>query len=371
MANKRLWFYVRGKESEEIFLTLNLSSAWLFLLALREFSYIYSIPSIFLTTLITGLQIIHLFLFFREDGYKIMKLYILLGCLLVLVLYNSATLATFNIVLAVILLKNENLTKISTVLFFGMAVGFLSYYILLDLGKVTDVIHRMPKGIGHTYGFENTNILPSKLFKFSLVLSIFFISNFNLKKVSILLIIPNYLLYLYCLSRTSYFSVLLYIFLLFFTFFANNFFYKFRRLLALLSFILFFTTLFLCLNYKDFPLLDILLTTRLSKNGYFLSNLSIINVFLGFKIPEGPMDSAYLAQFFAGGIISLLFFLNITKKGILNMNEYEFGLYVPLIITILIAGFAENTFSSFSVTTILFYKILVANIDLNYIEKRG
>ena len=95
--------------------------------------------------------------------------------------------------------------------------------------------------------------------------------------------------------------------------------------------------------------------------------MGLKGLILGYNLPKGePMDSAYLAQLFAGGITSLLFFFSVYIKGMRRASESFIKNYIPFIFVILISGYAENTFSTYSGLTVLFYKLLSTQFFENF-----
>lgn len=353
---------------------INISSIWLFLLGIRPFSEFFNFPSIIFTVIITGLQIIQFMIFLQRTNGKIKLAYFTLIFLILITAYNFATLAIVNICLSVILLKKENLRKISTVSAISIFTGLFIYLSLLWLGHIHDKIMIMPKGSAHTFGYSNSNGIGSLVLQATLIFYVFIETHLSKNFISdffvLLLLIPNYLIYKLSLGRTTFYASLVFFLIFIFCIFSFKFLYRTKKLLSLLPFILFCLAIICCKIYEQYPFLDVLFTTRFSKNAVHLNSMSSLNYIIGYRLPEGPMDSAYLMQLFGGGICSVLLFLFISSKGIKSFDKDSFLTFIPFILCMLASGFAENTFSSFSLQTVLFYKVLIDNFELKNL-KRG
>lgn len=347
----------------------SLSTYWIFLLGIRPFSEFINVPSVVFTIVITGLQLLNLFIIFEKEKLRLYIYHLFLIFFILITIHNFATLATVNIVLAVLLLKNENLKKVSTICFFSILSALFIYISLLALDILQDKIVTMPKGTAHTFGFDNSNGIGSFVLQFTLIIYVFIVSNFKNSFLIYFLFIPNYYIYKLSLGRTSFYTSFLFFLLLVLFSVLKKIVWKKRKIISLLPLLLFVCTLVACSIYQQYPILDVLFTTRFSKNAVHLHSMSIIDYFIGYKLPEGAMDSAYLAQLFAGGILSVYFFISIAIKGIAAFNLNDWFRYAPVVICLLVSGFAENTFSSFSLQTILFYKILSDQFPMKKVKQ--
>ena len=338
---------------------------WLFLTCNRSLLSSAGFPSIFITLIITGLQIIHLMLDLEKKGYKIFPYFITIICITVLCAYNNATLATFNIIMSFILLKKTSLRLVVNTIFVSTLISFLLFFLFHGLGIMIDEVHRMPKGSAHTLGFGNTNSASMFFFVNILITAVFLI--FHKKKYFVLLLfIPSLFIYRITLGRTNFYALC--IFFIFIILFNIKYFQKhFRMIYILVPCLLFCVTILFNFIYLKYPILDKLFTTRFSKNSLHIQNMGLKGLILGYNLPKGePMDSAYLAQLFAGGITSLLFFFSVYIKGMRRASESFIKNYIPFIFVILISGFAENTFSTYSGLSVLFYKLLSTQFFENF-----
>lgn len=345
---------------------MSMSILWISLLYVREFfAYIeYTDVSIYFTVCITMLQMLQYFFFLIKNKYRVGNLFLVLCFLLPLMLYNSATLATINIVMSVILLRKDHLNTVLVTILITMVFCVFIYVFLFYFNIINDEIWSMPKGVAHTLGFRNTNGPGRFLFDVTVVISILILNFFNRKLLFLhfLMFIANYYMYIYTLGRTPFYSLIIYyVLFIFFNFFLkrNSTYTLIKKISILTPVLLSIITIVAIKIYEHYPVLDVIFTTRFSKNSVFVNNLSIINFFIGYRLPAGePMDSAYLALFFAGGVVSLCFFFIVVMKGIYKLHFNQAKKFSPFILCILFAGFTENMFSSFAVRSIVFYKIL-------------
>lgn len=353
---------------------ISLSSVWLVLLGIREILAVYQVETFFLSLLITLIQLFHLLLGMEREKLILSKYHFILVILCCLTLYNKATLATVNILLSVLLLKNMALRRIIKLVIIIYIMMILCIILSLRLGILENQVHLMPKGVGNTFGFANTNGLGEVLFSFSIVLSLYFLvykyRNIYAIFFTLVLIYPNYLIYKLTLGRTSFYTVLIYsFFCIYFLFLKKS--YLLKSLLLLLPIILYGLTYFCCFIYEQYPIIDKIFTTRFSKNSAYLFAMTPLHYVIGFRLPEGkPMDSAFLAQLFSGGFLSVFVFLSFYYNGIKSMSRRNAKKILPYILCLLCAGFVENAFSTFSLQTVLFYKLLCIDVKNMFISWR-
>ena len=85
---------------------------WIFLLGIRECLNIFNLSTDFFTIAITSMQFLNLLFLLKKTKWKLTIYHIILFILILLIFVNTDTVATVNIIFAVILLKDENLKKI-------------------------------------------------------------------------------------------------------------------------------------------------------------------------------------------------------------------------------------------------------------------
>lgn len=344
-------------------LVLDFASVWLLLLGVRECANIFTPSTTVLTLLITSTQFLHLLFLLEKDGWRFTWYHLLLVWFVLLTAYNPGTLPTVNIVLAIILLQKTPVQKVSFVMTVAFFVTLFVYLSAFSLGILQDGTTQYAKGLTHSLGFRNSNT-PGLLFMMlTLVISTFCLQTFRLKFPMLLFLLPNYLIFTLTLGRTSFATVCLYFFLVWWFSFRRRYALE-RRFATVLPILLFAVTfVFLHIWYK-IPFVNVFFTGRFRINGNTLKNLSAANYVLGYRLPEGPMDSAYLGILLNGGVMCVWLFLSSCVRGIRNMPIAQAKVFLPFVIVFAVSGFTEGTFSLFRLATVLFYKILSDHFPL-------
>jgi hypothetical protein len=90
--------------------------------------------------------------------------------------------------------------------------------------------------------------------------------------------------------------------------------------------------------------------------------MTFYNYFIGYKLPEGAMDSAYLFLLFGGGLLAVVIFLIFYIISIKNIDFMANIPYLSFVIACLFSGFAETTFSTFNTISCIFWIILYQSI---------
>lgn len=339
---------------------IKISTIWIILLISRNFLGSIGIDTFFLTFTIFFIQMTHFMLHMNRNQFHIEKYYFSLIFFILLLLYNKDTLATLNILLSIILLRSEKIECLLRIILRSYLFIIIVYLFLYYNGYLLNSIMRIPKGIVFTFGFSNSNSPGEHILNITLLLALHLIISYRINKLFLLpLVVPNLIIYSYSLSRTSLYSALLFFILIIIIPYSNL---KFRKFffIKFLPFFLLITTIFICLFYYKFPFIDLIFSGRFSINSKHLMNLKPHNFIFGYILPAGkPMDSAYLAQFFAGGLLSICLFIKISQNGIFNILNSNTQLILAFIVVVLIAGFTENTFSEFSAISVIFYKLLI------------
>ena len=110
--------------------------------------------------------------------------------------------------------------------------------------------------------------------------------------------------------------------------------------------------------YEKFPLMDVIFSGRYSCYNRMLKDATPLSIILGVNVGDYPLDSAFLTLFSSGGMIFVWTFFSVYAKAINNMPVKNIKKYMPFIISLIVSGMAENTFSTVMPITVLFYKIL-------------
>lgn len=347
---------------------IDFSSIWLFLLVMRECVNIFTSTTA-LTILITLLQFLHLVFLMEREKWHFTWIHIAFCVLFLLCIFNSNSLPTANIVLSIILLKKSDIKSVSMVITLSFLVGIFIYLGAFNLGILQDGTKIYAKGMTHDLGFKNSNTPGLQFMMFTICASTFLRLSFRIKFPLLLFLIPNYFIYLLTIGRTAFYSVCLYFLLMYYFSFRRKYSIE-EKGMTILPALLFFITFLLLNFYSQIPIVNLIFTGRFRINANTFKNFSIANYFFGYKVEEGPMDSAYLGVLFNGGILSVLTFLFFSCKGIANMPTKKAKVFFPFIIVILLSGFTEGTFSLFRPATVLFYKILADQFAIRFISAK-
>lgn len=346
---------------------------WIILLGIREAVNIYSLSTTLLTMLITCIQVLDLFLLLIKQIWRITWYHMLLSVLILIVLFNSNTLATVNILLSVILLKGKKIKKICLVICSAYLIGIFAWSAGYLLGFLEDTTKIYNKGLTHTLGFKNSNTMGLIYLQMVLVYGTTCLIITKNRFLPLLLLLPEYFIFKYTLSRTSLISICLFLFLL--LYFSKYRKYKFiKRVMFTIPVFLFILVYFVSYSIKfSYPLYaaaNVFMTGRPRMVYNILQLMRPINFILGYKLEEGALDCAYLGILLSGGVFSLILFFSCTIKGMKNMDTQAVRFYFPFIFTILLAGVSEGIFSLFRLSTILFYKILTDQFEFSFIKSK-
>ncbi len=350
-----------------------ISYIWIILLGIREAVNIYSPSTTLLTMLITCLQVFDLFLLLIKQNWHITWYHVLLPVMVLIVLFNSNTLATVNILLSVILLKKKNIKRICLVICLAYIIEIFVWSAGYQLGFLEDTTKIYNKGLTHTLGFRNSNTMGLIYLQIVLVYGTTCLLVTKNRFLPLILLLPEYFIFKYTLSRTSLISICLFLFLL--LYFCKYRKYKLLRkkmfIIPVVLFILVYVTSYsIKFSYPLYAAANVLMTGRPRMVYTILQLMRPINFVLGYKLEEGALDCAYLGILLNGGIFSLILFFSCTIKGLKNMDTHAVRFFFPFIFTILLVGVSEGIFSLFRLSTILFYKILIDQFEFSFIKSK-
>ncbi|MDE7383693.1 MAG: hypothetical protein K2M99_07410 [Treponemataceae bacterium] len=348
---------------------LSFSSIWILLLGIRECANIFTDSTTVLTVLITIVQFIHLFFLMEKEKWKFTWLHFAFCILVLLTIYNPGALPTTNILLSIILLKKTPIQRVGFVIIIAFFIELFVYLSAFGMGILHDGTKIYLKGLTHDLGFRNSNTPGLQFMMLTLCVAEFFLLTFKIKFPLLLLLLPNYCIYALTLGRTSFYSVCFFFFLMYYFSFRRNYFIE-RKFAVYLPVILFSVVFFLLYFYRMFPIVNVIFTGRFRINANILGEMSALHYIIGYAVPEGPMDCAYLGVLFNGGILSVILFLSCCCNGISNMPLKNAKIFLPYIIVMLASGFTEGTFSLFRLSTVLFYKMITDQFEFSYISAK-
>lgn len=332
--------------------TCLLASIVLFLINLRFF--LASILDVGTTLLSWGILLLTFTLFTKRD-FSVVNLAFLLFYIATF-FYTPYAKDVLIMVVSIIAFRHLPIRQFAAINLLHSLVLLLIIYVLVLSGILVE--EEMGKTFDATFssrdlGFGNPNALACFIF-------------YALANVYILLRSRPYLFYvvfipvvlwsfLYTGSRTfliaETFLLLIY--------FMRNFRFVTSRwsLLGLLAVILVLVFYF-SFNYD--PIVDALLSHRLSIYEYVFQNMSLKSYLLGLNasvLKDIPMDNSYITLLVYGGISYLLLFIFLLVQAAWN-NFDSIKPYFPLICAILFAGIGESIFVGFTTANALLIWLL-------------
>ena len=141
-----------------------------------------------------------------------------------------------------------------------------------------------------------------------------------------------------------------------------------RYFVALLPSVLTLMIFYITMNVWNFSELNQMFTGRYSLYAGILSQMSFLNWLVGIQIPEGiPMDGSYVCLMFGAGILGLVIFLYSFFRSMLKHFD-KLKVFLPFLVGLLACGAAENSFSSATGLSVIFWFLFI-NADNLYGEK--
>lgn len=314
-----------------------------------------------------GIETIHLtllinfFILLSIDFRHIKKQLWLLSFFVLLVLYNREALALVDILALVYVLKGVSINKIIFINAILLILFICCWQYALAIGVLKSETWVMPKGVAQTLGYTNPNCLG--FCGFQIISSLYLLC----RKCSKVLIIAatlaiNELFFSISLSRTSWLSgLVLSLVLLFLTFKLLR--PWMRYIIGVIPLILTTLIIYFAKHIDSYPVLDIIFTTRFSGHSAMLGQMSLINWVIGIRPMDVPMDGSYTSLLFATGIIGLILFLRKFYKALVKNYSY-LKEYMPFLIGMLACGVGENTLSSISGLSLIFWFLFINSDNL-------
>lgn len=344
-----------------------MSDFWMFLQSMRIILNCMNINSMPIAYLVLILQLFQYALIIANNRYRITPRFFILILLVPLYLYNSLTLNLIYIVLSVLILQKQSLKQVIRHFFIIQMTILIFQTGLLKIGILHDSVWPMLKGSAHTMGFANPNTTAGFYQTVILISSLMIVATGRKAILNIFLLLGAYIAYKTTYGRTYFISSLFYFFLLLLLSLPH--FVKCTRAAYITVPFLFYALMYILTKlYETEPWLDIVFTKRLSINHEYFSMMRPINLFIGMPLLDGPLDTAYLLMILCGGIVSVYFFLSMYVRGIKRAPVDYLKKYFPYCFAILMAGFSESGFASFTISTVLFFRILAEYADA---KKRG
>lgn len=269
-------------------------------------------------------------------------------------IYNFTAIAVFDIIIISNLIREINIHKLAfiNVMMITMFIGCL--YFMSMMGIINSEEWISSKGTATSLGLNNPNALGIWFYYLIVNMRLSLIKRPNFMFFVVIVII-TYFAFGLSYSRTTLLGSLIFIILVFLNdrkgIKLNNKIIEYSPLL-LFSLILLVTFVIA----KALPEIDLVFSYRFSIYLKLLSDMSVSDIFMGYRVPEGQaMDNAFLMLLFEGGSISIFLLIVYFRK----MTQRYTSSYMPFLLSMLLVGLAENTFSVPSTTSILFWSMIL------------
>lgn len=351
----------KNNNETSVFVTYQyfLSLAIIFLVNIRYvICNIFDIPTLPLTLLITTL------LFTGINYKKIRKPELLLTLLMFfLTVLNIGALSILSFILFCFICKKlDYLIRANLIIMCSLLLYAL---IAFKLGITNDHIVENAIKIGHTLGFSNPNIL--SLYVYSIIITLYALTSNKNFLIYIIILFLSYITYKYTGSRSCLIGTGVLILSDICIRLLPKAIIRSKWILYLFPLTLVCASIYFSLHYKEYFLLDVLLSGRLSIIGSILNNISLHQYLTGFPWPpEVPQDNAFITIISSGGLIGLWVYSYWYKKYV-NYVRY-LGLWsLPIILSILLYGLTEYVFvglNMISITICLIVKKIIYNANL-------
>ena len=285
------------------------------------------------------------------DYKSVRSSFFIFATLSLLTVYNREVLALIDILAIIYVLRGSPISFLIKANALCLVFFLIIWLLMLSLGILKDNLMIMPKGIAHCMGYDNPNLFGK--ISFYIIASLYLIVSKKIR-IIVLLFIPliNEFFFSLSIARTSWAGC--YVFLLI----AILSYCKiirpiFKYLIAILPVFILILLIYFSKNIAQYPILDVIFTTRFS-----LSKFSLINWIIGFKkTSDIILDSSYLSILCSGGIACIVYFWwNFYNAIVKKWNVlYE---YLPFIIAMLAMGIGENVFSSANALSLIFWFLI-------------
>jgi hypothetical protein len=256
------------------------------------------------------------------------------------------------------------LRTIAKYAFLISVVELVTHYILVFSGIMTErVLFSPAKGYTYDLGFGNPNSLGVRSVHVSVSLFILLWgkirNNINYCTLYLLVVLLlNEYIYRRSGSRAPYYAN--FILVVFFLLQRLKLIPRFSRfIIGLLPIMFFGVTVYLTTHSAIYSDINDLSSNRLGIYHAIIGRMHLYNYLFGIAIPEGSaMDSSYLMLFFDGGISLIILFSYNAYKTIVNKYD-EIKHLLPIILAMLSVAIAENTLSTASGVSIIFWTIIM------------
>lgn len=284
---------------------------------------------------------------------------ILFGCLYMIFVFlclSQSIIIIFDIILLSYQLNNFN-TKLLAYINLISSIIIVCFIILfLGVGLIESHSFESHKGgIVYDFGFHNTNTLSMFFTNIVFMLGLI-LPNKNKVMIFCLFLLMTYIIYRITLSRTSYFSLLIFSFV----YLINSYGKIGKKIIRIISFlpIIIISILFCLIVFlSNFPELNILSSGRLNIFAYWYNQMSLSQYIFGIgEMEEGAYDGSYFMILIYGGIPILCLMFLLFQRNLWKKYE-DYTKYIPFIIGMLVYGISESNLVILSGMCLIFWEI--------------
>lgn len=324
------------------------------------FCNLFDIPSFPLTIIITLLLLLGIN--YKKVDKKELALVLLL---VVISALNPSAISILSFVLCcyVFCRKYDDLIMINFFIITGMLLLSIIFY---KLGMTHDVFIINQYKEGHSLGFKNPNSFSLYVFSFLITLYVLAPRKYIIPFYFFMVFI-SIITFLFSGSRTTLFGVTVLILVDGLIHVLPKSIFKSKILLYFYPILLCGLSIYFCLEWRNFGLLDVLLSGRLSIMGSIIDKISPFQFLVGFPWPsDEAQDNAYITMLSSGGLAALWIYFSYYKRYVRVLKVIGLS-SLPLIFSILLTGLTEYVFvglNMISITLILTVKKLINHAEV-------
>lgn len=276
------------------------------------------------------------------------------------------------IILFLILSKNTDINYIIKNGFIVSIVGLVIIISLLNLNIIQNTQYASFNRIRHTFGFKNVNAFSSYIYSLTLM---FIISRnkINLYNLSLFITI-HYIIYTFTDTRTTFYASMIYVVCYILLETINKVQIHLNIFLSSILIIVLNLPVFIIFSTpiikNKFPMLDILLSYRLTLFTEYIFNNNLLNLFFG-GTSLASIDSGFLIITFSIGIVFMIFLLYLINNSALILLKQKNSKFLAFIISFMYFNMSESLIVRPELVVsicfwVIVYKGLIKHKKFNY-----
>ena len=288
---------------------------------------------------------------------KALVLFVVLG---LLVVKNFASIAVLDFFLFAYIIKKNQVCKVLYLNLLIMLFSLLIVFYFVEIGVIENQYTYLPKvdAYSNNIGFKNPNVL--SLYLYSIIVSLYMCVCGRISVIlKLLLLIISWLIYSVIYSRTAFYGVVVLLVVDIIVHSKMRFLVS-RFVLNAFPILLVLLTCYFLINYTEYPILNTLLSGRLSIMGGYFVTINPIDWLLGFPWDaELQLDSAYASMISLGGFVSIVLCYIYYSKYIKRFDSKT----LPIVISFLSIGLTEYVFVGLNMASVILICIIVHGLN--------